>query len=105
MVRQHLLLITSLTVSVSFVKGRCQTKTQFNGNSLTLTYTQGTQNRNSRQTKRSVLPRPEHSRMDSWLYFSVFSVASVAKKSQCKSVFIFSILTVPLFKGRFSGLP
>ena len=43
--------------------------------------------------------------MDSWLYFSVFSVASVAKKSQCKSVSMFSILTGPLFKGRFSGLP
>jgi hypothetical protein len=39
------------------------------------------QNRNSRQTKKSVLPRPEHGRMDSWLYFSVFSVLSVAKKS------------------------
>jgi len=55
--------------------------------------------------KKSVLPRPEHGRMDSWLYFSVFSVASVAKKSQCKSLSIFSILTGPLFKGRFSGLP
>jgi len=28
--------------------------------------------------KKSVLPRPEHGRMDSWLYFSVFSVLSVA---------------------------
>jgi len=79
------------------------------------------QNRNSRQTKKSVLPRPEHGQMDSWLYFSVFSVASpssavrcpfregadrpVAKKGQCKSVSIFSILTKALFKGRFSGLP